>query len=108
MHIILFFLLVMFLASMTIGGLVGGANIMDVLSGRKPDTILVVNGEEVSYDQFSRAYNGELESYRQRTNKEPEGYEVQQIENQVWESLIQDILKRQITHLINNDKLKPR
>ncbi|MBD3290154.1 hypothetical protein GF337_15210 [candidate division KSB1 bacterium] len=96
MHIILFFLLVMFVASMTIGGLVGGANIMDILSGRKPDTILVVNGEEVSYEQFSRAYNGELEAYRQRNNKEPEGYQVQQIENQVWESLIQDILKRQM------------
>ncbi len=96
MHVILFFLLIMFVASMTIGGLVGGANIMDILSGRKPDTILVVNGDEITYEQYTRAYNGELESYRQQNNQEPEGYQVQQIENQVWESLIQDILKRQM------------
>lgn len=94
-HIILFILLVGFLLSMTIGGLVGGANIMDIISGRKPDTILKVNGENISYDQFSRAYQMELEQYRQQNGQEPSAYQIQQIEEQVWESFIRDILKRQ-------------
>lgn len=94
-HVILFFLLVMFVASMTIGGLVGGANIMDLLSGKKPDTIIMVNGDEVSYDQFYRAYQSEIESYRQRSGSEPNSYQIQQIEEQVYESFISDILRRQ-------------
>lgn len=94
-HIILFILLVGFVASMTIGGLVGGANIMDILSGRQPDTILSVNGENIAYDQFSRAYQMELEQYRQQNEQEPSAYQLQQMEEQVWESFIRDILKRQ-------------
>ncbi len=95
-HVILFFLLIMFVASMTIGGLVGGADIMDLLTGRKPDTILKVNGDEVAYEQFSRAYQAELDAYRQKNEAEPQSYQVQQIEDQVVESFIQDILKRQL------------
>ena len=58
-HIILIFLLVMFVASMTIGGLVGGANILDFLSGKKADTILSINGEEIPSEQYSRVYESE-------------------------------------------------
>ncbi|MCI0496282.1 peptidylprolyl isomerase, partial [candidate division KSB1 bacterium] len=96
MSVILFFLLIMFLASMTIGGLVGGADILDIISGRKADTIMVVNGDDVSYEQFTRAYNAELEEFRTKnSDKEPQSYQIQQIENQVWDSFIRDILKRQ-------------
>jgi len=100
-HIILIFLLVMFVASMTIGGLVGGANIMDLLSGKKADTILTVNGEEIPYEQFSRAYQAEIDAYRQKNDKEPEGYQLQRIEDQVWDSFVRDILKRQLIEKLN-------
>ena len=111
MQFILFFLLIMFLGSMTIGGLVGGADILDILSGRKSDTILSVNGEEVSYDQFQRFYNNELEAFRQKNNeREPQGYQLQQLENQVWESIIIEILKRQMVEKMglraSNDEIK--
>jgi peptidyl-prolyl cis-trans isomerase D len=94
-HIILFFLLIMFLLSMTIGGLVGGADILDLLTGRKSDTILTVNGEQVSYEQFSRVYNSQLEQFRQEQKQEPTGYQLQSLENQVWESLVREILQTQ-------------
>lgn len=103
MAAILFFLLVMFVASMTIGGLVGGADILDIISGRKPDTILKVNGEEVKYEQFTNAYNAELEAFRQKNDQEPQSYQIQQIENQVWESLIQQILTRQMIEKLGID-----
>ena len=93
---ILIFLLVMFVASMTVGGLVGGANIMDFITGeKKADTILIVNDEEIPYKQFSRALEAELESFKQKNDKEPQGYQRQQIEDRVWNSFIEDILKRQ-------------
>lgn len=95
-HIILFFLLIMFVASMTIGGLVGGANIMDLLSGRKSDTVLSVNGEQISYEQYSRALQNEMESFRQKNNQEPQGYQLQQIEDQVWDNIIREVLQRQM------------
>ncbi|MBN2011841.1 peptidylprolyl isomerase [candidate division KSB1 bacterium] len=95
MHIILFFLLIMFLASMTIGGLVGGANILDLLSGRKPDTILEVNGQQISYEQYNRVRQNQMENYRQQNEQEPTGYQLQQLEDQIWEGMIVDVLKQQ-------------
>ena len=54
MHIFLWALLVMFLLSMTVGGLVGGANIIDQLIGKVDPSkaIAQVNGENISPDQI--------------------------------------------------------
>lgn len=94
-HIILFVLLVLFLLSMTIGGLVGGADITH-LFGRRPDTILSINGENISYEQYNNFYQQQIETYRQQNQKEPQGYELQQFESQIWEALIRDILMKQL------------
>ena len=50
MHVVLWGLLAMFLLSMTIGGLVGGANIIDQLVGNvNPQTTIArINGENLS------------------------------------------------------------
>lgn len=94
-HVILFVLLVLFVLSMTIGGLVGGADITH-LFGRSPDTIVSINGENISYEQFNNFHQQQIETYRQQNQKEPQGYELQQLENQIWESLIRDILMKQL------------
>lgn len=99
-HIILFILLVLFLLSMTIGGLVGGADITH-LFGRRPDTVVSINGENVSYEQYSNFYQQQIETYRQQNQKEPQGYELQQFENQLWETLIRDILMKQLAEKMN-------
>ncbi len=96
MTYILFFLLIMFVASMTIGGLVGGANILDILSGRNPDTILAVNDQQISYDQYNRVRQNQLEDFRQKNNTEPSGYQLQQLEDQIWQGMIIDVLKQQL------------
>ena len=66
MHAVLWFLLIMFLLSMTIGGLVGGANIIDQIFGRvnPMDAIGVVNGTPLSPDDFTQAVNQRLTQYR--------------------------------------------
>jgi peptidyl-prolyl cis-trans isomerase D len=93
-HIILFFLLVMFLLSMTIGGLVGGADITH-LFGRRPDTVASINGERISYEQFNNFRQQQIETYRQKNQKQPKGYELQRLEEEIWESLIRDMLVKQ-------------
>ncbi|UCE07255.1 MAG: peptidylprolyl isomerase [bacterium] len=93
-HIILFFLLVMFLLSMTIGGLVGGADITH-LFGRRPDTIVSINGENISYEQYNDFRQQQIEAYRQQNQKEPQGYELQRLEDEIWESLIREMLIKQ-------------
>lgn len=93
-HIILFFLLIMFLLSMTIGGLVGGADITHLFS-RRPDTILSVNGENVSYQQYVDRRQQYFDYYRQQNKKEPQGYELQQLDDEIWESFIREMLLQQ-------------
>lgn len=95
-HIILFGLLVMFILSMTIGGLVGGADITH-LFGRKADTIVSINGEDIAYKQYSDYYQQQIEAYQQQYQRYPEGIELQNLEDQIWESLIREILIRQKT-----------
>lgn len=94
-HIILFILLVMFLLSMTVGGLVGGADITH-LFGRRPDTIVSINGENISYEQYNELRQQQIESYRQQNQKEPQGYELQQLDEQIWDGLIRDVLLKQL------------
>ena len=99
-HIILFVLLVLFVLSMTIGGLVGGADITH-LFGRRPDTIVSINGENISYEHFNDFRQQQIDAYREQNKKEPEGYELQQLEEQMWEQLIRDILIRQYAEKLN-------
>jgi peptidyl-prolyl cis-trans isomerase D len=110
MQVILFFLLIMFLASMTIGGLVGGANILDLLTGKKKDTVMVVNEQQISYDQYNQARQNQLENYRQQNNQEPTGYQLQQFETQLYQGIIVDVLKQQAVQELGlnatNDEVK--
>lgn len=98
---ILLFLLVMFVLSMTVGGLVGGADITSLLSGKKPDTVVSVNGEQISYEYYTQFRQQQIENYRQQNKKEPSGYELQQMEEQIYESIVRDILIKQLTQKMN-------
>ena len=71
MHIVLWILLALFLLSMTVGGLVGGANIIDQLFGNvNPQTTIArINGEDISPDQFNNIVNQQLQNIRARGQK---------------------------------------
>lgn len=96
MHIVLWFLLIMFLLSMSIGGLVGGANILDIIFGRvnPQDAIGVVNGTSISPDDFNRAVNLRIDQYR-ANGQELNDQLYFKIRNEVWDNYIQDILINQ-------------
>jgi peptidyl-prolyl cis-trans isomerase D len=96
MHIVLWVLLAMFLLSMTIGGLVGGANIIDQLFGNidPTTTIAQVNGEKVAPDRFNALVNQQLETMRSR-NQEITDNEINRARQTAWDNLLQDILVSQ-------------
>ena len=93
MHVVLWALLILFLLSMTIGGLVGGANIIDQIFGRinPADAIGVVDGTTITPDEFIRAVNLRVEQYRS-SGQDPDERLLHNIRNEVWENYIQDIL----------------
>ena len=65
-HIILWFLLITFVGSLAIGGLVGGADILDIITGKSKyvDAIAVVNGVAIRTDAYYSRYNFRYEQYR--------------------------------------------
>jgi hypothetical protein len=93
MHIFLWAILILFVLSISIGGLVGGANIIDQLFGRvDPATAIgVVNGQKIPPDEFSRAVSARLEQIRDN-GRGLTDRDFEQARNQVWDEYIRDIL----------------
>lgn len=93
MPIVLWFLIIMFLLSMSIGGMVGGANIIDLIFGRvnPSDAIGVVNGTPITPDEFTQAVNLRVEQYRSN-GQEPDERAFHSIRNEIWDNYVQDIL----------------
>ena len=93
MHVFLWAILILFLLSISIGGLVGGANIIDQLFGRvDPSTAIgVINGQKILPDDFSRAVSARLEPVR-ASGREITDLDFDQARKQVWDDYIREIL----------------
>lgn len=96
MHIVLWSLLILFVLSLTVGGLVGGANIIDELLGRVDPTkaIGVVNGEVISPENFSSAVGLRLEQIRATGQTIGEG-QIELVRNEIWNNFVENILLEQ-------------
>ena len=93
MHVFLWAILILFILSISIGGLVGGANIIDQLFGRvDPSTAIgVINGQKIPPDDFSRAVSARLEQVR-ASGREITDLDFDQARKQVWDDYIREIL----------------
>ena len=96
MHVVLWSLLILFLLSMTVGGLVGGANIIDQLLGRvnPSEAIGSINGSKITPDQFNQAVSIRLESLR-NTGIEISDQQLTNIREEVWNSFVEERLTEQ-------------
>ncbi|NQV16307.1 SurA N-terminal domain-containing protein [bacterium] len=92
---IMIFLVIVFVLTMTVGGLVGGANVMDLLGGDQPNAFTLINGEELTRESFMRSLQNERENFRQRNGSEPTEQQMVQMTDQVWETMVTQILIRQ-------------
>ena len=93
MTIVLWALLILFLLSMAVGGLVGGANIIDQIAGRiDPSRVIArINGQDISPDYFNNLVNqqiNQLKSSGQPVNDAM--YE--RARNTAWTNLLQEVL----------------
>lgn len=68
---------------------------------QKPGVIATVNGVDIPAEQFSQLYQSELQAIRERTGSDPEGFQLQQIENRVFETLVQQELLAQTIDKLN-------
>lgn len=109
MHVILWFLLIMFLGSMTVGGLVGGADIINQLLGKTDvrKAIAVVNGQIIAPEEFHHQLNHRLEQMRAQ-GQEIDDRQLDQIRNGLLDELVeftlidQQIKERNI-HITDDD-----
>ncbi|MBD01519.1 MAG: hypothetical protein CMG45_00480 [Candidatus Marinimicrobia bacterium] len=95
-HVFLWALLFLFLLSMSVGGLVGGANIIDQLLGRvnPAEAIGSVNGDKITPDQFNQAVTTRLRAI-QNSGAEISDQYLETIRQQVWNAFIEDKLIQQ-------------
>ena len=96
MHIILWAFLAIFILSMTVGGLVGGANIIDQIFGRvNPATAIgMVNGEKIDPGYFSRIVSNRIDQIRSGGQTITD-QQLTQARAQVWNDLVKEIIVSQ-------------
>ncbi len=96
MKTILMILVLAFVATIIFDWGMGG------FRGGKPQGVIAeVNGDEITYEEFNNAYQQELRQQREQTGRDPEGYQLQQIENQVFERLVQQRLLSDVVQKMN-------
>ena len=102
MHVVLWSLLILFLLSMTVGGLVGGANIIDQLLGRvnPAEAIGSINGSKITPDQFNQAVSMRLESLRS-SGMEISDQQLSNIRVEVWNAFVDERLTEQAIKDLN-------
>lgn len=95
-QLILWILLILFVLSMTIGGLVGGANILDIISGKaKLKNIAgIVNDEKLKAQDFVRMLQTEVDRLREK-GQEVDETTTDKLSDQIWSSFITEVLLRE-------------
>ena len=101
-HVFLWALLILFLLSMSVGGLVGGANIIDQLLGRvnPAEAVGSVNGDKITPDQFNQAVTARLRSMQDSGMEISDQY-LETIRQQVWNGFIEERLTNQAIKDLN-------
>ena len=83
----LFLIMIVFEWGMDLAGLRTG--------GRGRDVVGTVNGTKITYREFSELLKVYSDNIKEQTGKEPEEDQLQQLRNQVWQSLVSQTLAEQ-------------
>ena len=106
MTIVLWLLLFFFLLSMSIGGLVGGANIIDQIVGRvDPNRVIAqINGQDISPDYFNNLVNQQIDQARS-SGQQVNDMMYDRARSAAWDNLLQQVLvSAEIERLELDDK----
>ena len=93
MTVVLWALLFLFLLSMSVGGLVGGANIIDTLIGKVDPTRVIarVNDNDISPDYFNNLVNQQINQARSNGQQINDAL-YERARNQAWDNMVQEVL----------------
>jgi parvulin-like peptidyl-prolyl isomerase len=93
MQIVMWTILILFVTSMAIGGLVGGASVNDIFNGNQSGTqIGSLNNKPIFLDDFNALVSSEINRTAGKNKNSLSDEQVEYIKAIVWERLINDLL----------------
>ena len=92
MQVVMWTILVLFVTSMAIGGLVGGASIGDIFGQQNGSHVGSLNGKPILYENFNRLVNDETTRLQSQSGQDISDEDREYIRAVVWERIIQDLL----------------
>ncbi len=92
MQPVMWAILILFIASMAVGGLVGGANIGDIFGNNSSNNVGSLNGNPIAYDDFNRLVFDEITRIEKQSGENMNDADREYVRAVVWERLIQDLL----------------
>jgi len=92
MQVVMWTILVLFVTSMAIGGLVGGASITDIFGGRQANEVGSLNGKPILFEDFNQLVSNEINRMDQQSGRLISDEEREYIRAVVWERLIADLI----------------
>jgi len=88
---------------LTVGGLfvlfmiISDSNVLEVFGGGgRTNNIGSVNGEDITYTEFQAALDQQVENIKKQTGSDPEESQLDQLRDQVWESIVTQKLVSQL------------
>ena len=92
MQVVMWAILVLFVISMAIGGLVGGVSIGDIFGQQNGNHIGSLNGKPILYEDYNRLVNAEIARLQSQSTQDISDEDREYIKAVVWERIIQDLL----------------
>ena len=103
MQVVMWTILVLFITSMVIGGLVGGASITDIFGKRSENEVGSLNGKPILFEDFNRMVLNEINRLDAQSTISISDQDKEYIRAVVWERLIADLI---IQEQIENNSIK--
>ena len=85
-------ILILFIASMAVGGLVGGASVVDIFGQNSSNNVGSLNGKPILVDDFNRLVFDEITRIEKQSGESMNDADREYVRAVVWERLIQDLL----------------
>ena len=92
MQVVMWTILVLFVTSMAIGGLVGGASITDIFGERQGNEVGSLNGKPIIFEDFNQLVSNEINRADAQSGRPVSDEEREYIRAVVWERLIADLI----------------
>jgi len=92
MKVVMWTILILFIASMAVGGLVGGASISEIFGQRSPNQIGSLNDKPIYLEDFNQLVSDEILRLQGDSGQNISDADREYVRAIVWERLIQDLI----------------